>query len=79
MVLLATGCILIVISYMQVPTVPLSAYILLLITLGIIIISAYVHHAHIRHVKGAKPHANLHKASAKLDINWHKIRHLWLE
>lgn len=63
----------------KVPTVPLSAYILLLITLGIVIISAYVHHAHIPHVKGAKPHAKLPKASPKLDINWHKIRHLWLE
>ena len=71
--------ILTVISYMQVRTVPLSAYILLSITLGIVIISAYVHHPHIPRVKGAKPHAKRHKASTKPDINWHKIRHLWLE
>ena len=72
--------ILTVISYMQVRTVPLSAYMILLsITLGIVFISAYVHaamhYAHIHHVKGAKRH----KASTKPHINWQKIRHLWLE
>ncbi|KAF5446432.1 hypothetical protein F2P56_032060 [Juglans regia] len=63
----------------KVRTLSPSACMLILITLGIVIISAYAHHAHIHHVHRGKAHRKAHKRSPKQEINWHAIRHLWLE
>lgn len=62
---------------MQVPTASLRACILLLVSLGIAIIAAYVFRAHIHHVRRAKSNARPHIAFTNPEINWHAIRHLW--
>ncbi|KAJ9176621.1 hypothetical protein P3X46_011912 [Hevea brasiliensis] len=46
----------------------LSAYAYLFIILGIAIISMNIKHVHIRHAPKSKPH-----------VDWHTIRHLWLD
>ncbi|OAY34813.1 uncharacterized protein LOC110628756 isoform X3 [Manihot esculenta] len=46
----------------------LSPYIYVLIILGIAIISITIKHMHIRHASKSKPH-----------VDWHAIRHLWLD
>jgi len=61
----------------KVPTASLRACILLLVSLGIAIIAAYVFRAHIHHVRRAKFHARPHIAFTNPEINWHAIRHLW--
>jgi hypothetical protein len=63
---------------MQVHTALLRGCILLLISLGIAIIIAYVYRAHIHRVHRAKPHAKPHIDFAHPEINWHAIRHMWL-
>jgi chorismate mutase len=60
-------------------TASLRACILLLICVGIAVISAYVHHAHIHHGRRAKSLAKPLRAFTNPEINWHAIRHLWLD
>ncbi|KAK9281515.1 hypothetical protein L1049_004418 [Liquidambar formosana] len=52
----------------KVRSVSLSACIFLLIALGIAIITAHKHHAHVHPAPRSKPH-----------IKWHAIRHLWMD
>lgn len=63
---------------MQVHTALLRGCILLLISLGIAIIIAYVYRVHIHRVHRAKPHAKPHIDFTHPEINWHAIRHMWL-
>ncbi|XP_062174416.1 uncharacterized protein LOC133879722 [Alnus glutinosa] len=60
-------------------TASLRACILLLICVGIAVISAYVHHAYIHHGRRAKSLAKPLRAFTNPEINWHAIRHLWLD
>ncbi|KAE8037848.1 hypothetical protein FH972_010403 [Carpinus fangiana] len=62
----------------KVHTALLRGCILLLISLGIAIIIAYVYRAHIHRVHRAKPHAKPHIDFIHPEINWHAIRHMWL-
>lgn len=61
---------------MQVLSPPMSSILLAFLVLGIAIILANLLRGHIRH--GPGPRAKFRGVWSKHDIEWHKIRHLWL-
>lgn len=63
---------------MQVLSPPVSSILLVLMVLGIGIILASVLRVHIHHGPGPRAKFRGVWANAKPDIEWHKIRHLWL-
>ena len=55
-------------NHMQVRKISVSACLYLLAMLGIALVAAYMRHLNMKHAR-----------KSKLRIDWHAIRHMWLE